>query len=76
MQFFKNFVFLILITFLFQCNKNSEANEIQQNTQEKQIDSEIIKKNSSAKKEIHYREVRLSDKSKEVLENLRQVNNN
>ena len=29
-----------------------------------------------AKKEIHYREVRLNDKSKEVLENLRQVNNN
>lgn len=29
-----------------------------------------------AKKEIHYRGVRLSDKSKEVLENLRQMNSN
>lgn len=62
MQFFKNFVFLILITFLFQCNKNSEANEIQQNTQEKQIDSEIIKKNSSAKKEIHYEALVIKNK--------------
>ena len=53
MQFFKNFVFLIIITFLFQCNKTSETKEIQQDTLKKPIDSESVKKDLSPEKEIH-----------------------
>lgn len=41
MRFFKSFIFLITISFLFQCNKNSETEKLPNNTPENQINTKI-----------------------------------
>lgn len=62
MRFFKTFIFLILITFLFQCNKTSDTKEIQQDTSKNPMDSEFVKKDFSLEKEIHYEALVIKNK--------------